>query len=61
MIGSRAIVGSRRADTVPCLRLPVLDMIEQRLRTRSGWSIVSCCAIIPPMDTPTTCTAGTSR
>ena len=53
-----AIVGKQPGRRVPCRRLPVFDMIEQRLSTRSGWSIVSCWAIIPPIDTPTTCAAG---
>ena len=56
-----AMVGKSRGETVPWRRLPVFDMIEQRLSTRSGWSMVSCWAIIPPMETPTTCAAGTPR
>ena len=56
-----ATVGSSRGETLPCRRSPVFDMIEHRLSTRSGWSIVSCWAIIPPIDTPTTCAAPTPR
>ena len=35
--------------------LPVLDMIEVRLATRAGWPIATSCAIMPPIDAPTTC------
>ena len=57
VVSEIAIVGSSRSEIRPCRRLPVLDMIEVRLSTRSGWSMVSCWAIIPPIDTPTTCAA----
>ena len=30
-------------------------MIDVRLRTRCGWLIASCWAIMPPIDMPTTC------
>ena len=42
------------SDGRPTDGSPVVDMIEHRLRTRSGRSMASCCTIIPPMDTPTT-------
>ena len=38
----------------PTRRLPVVDMIDVRLRTRSGCSIAIVWAIMPPIDTPTT-------
>ena len=56
-----AMVGSSLGATVPCRREPVFDMIEHRLSTRVGWSMVSCWAIIPPIDTPTTWAASMSR
>ncbi len=34
------------------------DMIEVSDSTRSGCSTVSCWAIIPPREAPTTCAAG---
>lgn len=40
---------------------PVVDMMEHRLSTREGWSTASCWQIIPPIDAPTTCAAGTPR
>jgi hypothetical protein len=30
------------------------DMIEVRLRTRCGESMAACCAIMPPIEAPTT-------
>ena len=33
---------------------PVCDITDVRLRTRSGWAIARLCAIIPPIDTPST-------
>ena len=35
-------------------RLPVVDMIEVIERTRAGCSIATVCAIIPPIEAPTT-------
>jgi hypothetical protein len=46
---------STRGFTNKKRRLPSCDMIEVRLRTRSGWRIASDCAIMPPIDTPSTC------
>ena len=34
---------------------PGVDMIDVRVRVRVGWSMANCWAIIPPMDTPSTC------
>jgi hypothetical protein len=39
----------------PTVRSPVLDMIYVSDWTRSGCSIATVCAIIPPIDAPTTC------
>ena len=39
----------------PLLRSPVLDMIDVSDRTRCGCSIAMVCAIMPPIDIPTTC------
>ena len=38
----------------PEVRAPVLPMIETSERTRSGWLIATVCAIIAPIDAPTT-------
>ncbi len=35
-------------------RRPVVDMIETTLFTLSGWLIATSCAIIPPIEAPTT-------
>lgn len=35
--------------------LPEPDMIDVRDRTRAGCSLATICAIIPPIDRPTTC------
>ena len=40
---------------------PVIDMIEVKLRTRSGRSIARICAIIPPSEMPTTCAESNPR
>src|ERR671928_42549 len=45
----------------PTRRLPVVDMIETRESTRSGWRAASVCAIIPPIEAPTTWAAWTLR
>ena len=37
-----------------CRRPPGCDMIEVRLRTRCGCAIAKVCAIMPPIDAPTT-------
>ncbi len=39
---------------IPTRRLPVVDIIETSDRTRSGLSIASVWAIIPPIEAPTT-------
>jgi hypothetical protein len=45
----------------PTWSFPVVDMIEVRLRTRSGCSIARICAIIPPNEIPTTCAEPSPR
>ena len=34
---------------------PVVDMIDTRLFILEGWLIATSCAIMPPIDAPTTC------
>ena len=53
--GGRVIRTSRASAVAsPTERSPVVDMIEQSERTRSGRSIAIVWAIIPPIDAPTT-------
>ena len=47
-------VGASRGCCHPTNRRPVLDMIEVSERTRSRKCSAIVCAIIPPMETPTT-------
>ena len=47
--------GSRVGFCQPTERLPVVDMMLVSERTRCGCSMAMVCAIIPPIDTPTTC------
>ena len=49
------------SDAPPTDRSPVVDMIEVRLRTRSGYVMASRWAIIPPIETPTTCAESRPR
>jgi hypothetical protein len=47
-------LGYRRSAGWPERRLPVLDMIESRERTRSGHHAAMSWASMPPIDAPTT-------
>ena len=49
-----AIWRSMSGLALPCLRSPVFDMIDVRLATRVGCSMAMVCAIIPPIEMPTT-------
>ena len=46
---------SARGRPTDVRRLPGLDMIDTRLRTRLGCRMVIVWATIPPSDTPSTC------
>ena len=45
--------GITRGFCQPTVRLPVVDMIDVRVRARSGWVMQIVCAIMPPIETPT--------
>ena len=49
---SRAVMASPVG--APTDRSPVVDMMEQAERKRSGWWMTSAWVIMPPMETPTT-------
>ena len=55
-LGPRAAssAGSRVGLCQPTDRLPVVDMMLVSDRTRCGRSIAIVCAIMPPIETPTT-------
>jgi hypothetical protein len=44
----------RRGLGCPTHRLPVVEAIETRERTRPGWRIAMVWAIMPPIETPVT-------
>jgi len=46
---------SARGRAAEAYGLPLPDMIEVRLATRSGRRAASTCATIPPSEAPTTC------
>ena len=58
--GGRMITPSACGLAAPTVRSPVVDMIDVRLRTRSGCRSATSCAIIPPREMPTTCALGRS-
>ena len=60
MASSRLVAGGRRSAVIaspvgaPTERSPVVDMMEQAERKRSGWLMTSAWVIMPPMEAPTT-------
>jgi len=52
--GRRRKIGYARSAGLPTSRFPVVDMIDVKESTRSGWLAASIWAIIPPIDAPTT-------
>ena len=59
MNASRSVTGAANNSAAASrvgpgnLGLPVVDMIEVSVRTRSGKTMASSCAIMPPIDAPT--------
>ena len=49
------MMSNASADGCPTSGSPVVDMFDVIESKRSGRSMASCCAIIPPIDQPATC------